>query len=107
MESFGQTQKRNEPEDNERRKKKRRSNGNYARVAFLREKDERMEKIQKEELELKRLLLEKEECFMKVMMTQQQQQQKQLQEFQAMMNMQAKQQSDLVLALVLKLVDKH
>ncbi|KAK2552514.1 hypothetical protein P5673_026354 [Acropora cervicornis] len=32
--------------------------------------------------------LEKEENFMKVMMSQQQQQQKQMQEFQAMMNMQ-------------------
>lgn len=51
--------------------------------------------------------LEKEENFMKVMMSQQQQQQKQMQEFQAMMNMQVRQQSDLMLALVTKLIDKH
>ena len=108
METFGQSKKRKEPEgnENEERKLKKRSNGN-ATVAYLKEKNERMEKIQKEELELKRLQLEKEENFMKLMMTQQQQQQKQLQEFQAMLSMQAKQQNDLVLALVTKLVNKN
>ena len=73
----------------------------------LREKNERLQEFRKEELEVKRLQLEKEEDFMKVMMSQQQQQQKQMQELQAMMNMQVRQQSDLMLALVTKLIDKH
>ena len=76
-------------------------------MAYLREKNERLQEFRKEELEVKRMQLEKEENFMKVMMSQQQQQQKQMQEFQAMMNMQVRQQSDLMLALVTKLIDKH
>ena len=108
MESLGQTKKRKESDDieNEGRKLKKRSNGN-ATVTYLREKNERLQEFRKEELEVKRMQLEKEENFMKVMMSQQQQQQKQMQEFQAMMNMQVRQQSDLMLALVTKLIDKH
>ncbi|KAK2564477.1 hypothetical protein P5673_011919 [Acropora cervicornis] len=105
MESLGQTKKRKESDDseNEGRKLKKRSNGN-ATVAYLREKNERLQEFRKEELEVKRMQLEKEENFMKVMMSQQQ---KQMQEFQAMMNMQVRQQSDLMPALVTKLIDKH
>ena len=55
-------------------------------------KNERLQEFRKEELEVKRMQLEKKENFMKVMMSQQQQQQKQMQEFQAMMNMQVRQQ---------------
>lgn len=76
-------------------------------MTYLREKNERLQEFRKEELEVKRMQLEKEENFMKVKMSQQQQQQKQMQEFQAMMNMQVRQQSDLMLALVIKLIDKH
>ena len=104
IESVRQTKKRKESDDseNEGRKLKKRSNGN-ATVAYLREKNERLQEFRKEELEVKRLQLKKEENFMKVMMSQQQQ----MQEFQATMNMQVKQQSDLMLALVTKLIDKH
>ena len=63
--------------------------------------------MHKEELEIKRMQLEREGNLMKLMVSQQQQQQKQMQEFQTMMSMQAKQQSDLMLALVTKLIDKH
>ena len=70
-------------------------------MAYLREKNERLQEFRKEELEVKRMQLEKEENFMM------RQQQKQMQEFQAMMNMQVRQQSDLMLALVTKLIDKH
>lgn len=66
--------------------------------------------MQKEELELRKQQLEveskKQDNFMQVMLNQQQQQQKQMQDFQAMMSIQAKQQSDLMLALVTKLVEK-
>ena len=108
MESLGQTKKRKESDDseNEGRKLTKRSNGN-ATVAYLRDKNERLQEFRKEELEVKRLQLEKEEDFMKVMMSQQQQQQKQMQELQAMTNMRVRQQSDLMLALVTKLIDKH
>ena len=51
-------------------------------------KNKRLQEFRKEELEVKRLRLEKEENFMTVTMSQQQEQQKQMQEFQAMMNMQ-------------------
>lgn len=108
MESLGQTKKRKESDDseNEGRTLQKRSNGN-ATEAYLREKNERLQEFRKEELEVKRMQLEKEENVMKVMMSQQQQQQKQMQEFQAMLNMQVKQQSDLMLALVTKLIEKQ
>lgn len=48
----------------------------------------------------------KQDNFMQMMLNQQQQQQKQMQDFQAMMGIQAKQQNDLMLALVSKLIDK-
>ena len=54
---------------------------------------------------MKRTQLEREENLMKLMVSQQQQ--KQIQEFQAMMSMQAKQQSDFMMALVTKLIGKH
>jgi len=57
-------------------------------VAYLRKKNKRLREFRKEELEVKRLGPEKEENFMTVTMSQQQEQQKQMQEFQAMMNMQ-------------------
>ena len=56
---------------------------------------------------MKRMQLEREGNLMKLMVSQQQEQQKQMQEFLTMMSMQAKQQSDLMLALVTKLIDKH
>ena len=108
MESLGQMQKRKEQEggESEGRKVKKRSSGNDT-VAYLREKNERLQEMHKEDLEMKRHQLEmesrKEENFMKMMVNQQQQQQKQMQEFQAIMSLQAKQQNDLLLALVTKL----
>ena len=50
MESLGQTQKRKESDDseNEGRKLKKRSNGN-ATVAYLREKNERLQEFCKED----------------------------------------------------------
>ena len=88
MESIGQTKKRKESNDNENegRKFKKRSSDN-ATVAYLREKNERLQ----EELEMKRTQLEREGNLMKLMVSQQQQQPKQMQEFQAMMSVQAKQ----------------
>ena len=84
MESLGQTQKRKEAEDDEsggRKTKKKRASGNET-VAYLREKNERLREMHKEELEMKRVQLEvesnKEERFMKMMLNQQQQQQKQM-----------------------------
>ena len=64
---------------------------------------------QKQELELKRQQLEveskKQENFMQTMLNQQQQQrQSQMQDFQAMMSVQTKQQNDLMLALVSRLI---
>ena len=73
------------------------SSGN-ATVAYLREKNEHLQEMHKEELEMKRMQLEREGNLMKLMVNQQQQQQKQMQEFQA------KQQSDLMLAIVTKLI---
>ena len=108
MESLGQMQKRKEQEggESEGRKVKKRSSGNDT-VAYPREKNERLQEMHKEDLEMKRHQLEmesrKEENFMKMMVNQQQQQQKQMQEFQAIMSLQAKQQNDLLLALVTKL----
>ena len=43
---------------------------------------------------------------MQMMLNQQQQQQRQMQDFQALMSIQTKQQNDLMLALVSKLVEK-
>ena len=108
MESIGQTKKRKESNDdeNEGRKFKKRSSGN-ATVAYLKEKNEHLQEMHKKELEMKRMQLEREGNLMKLMVSQQQQQQKQMQEFQTMMSMQAEQQSELMLALVTKLIDKH
>lgn len=67
--------------------------------------------MQKQELELKREQLEvdskKQENFMQMMLNQQQQQQRQMQDFQAMMSVQTKQQNYLMLALVSKLIEKN
>ena len=67
--------------------------------------------MQKQELELKRQQLEveskKQENFMQMMLNQQQQQQRQMQDFQAMMSVQTKQQNDLMLALVSRLIEKN
>ena len=103
MERLGQTQKRKADEgENEGKKKKKRSSG--------REKNEQVQEMQKQELELKRQQLEvesrKQENFMQMMLNQQQQQQRQMQDFQAMMSFQTKQQNDLMIALVSKLIEK-
>ena len=67
--------------------------------------------MQKQELELKREQREvdskKQENFMQMMLNQQQQQQRQMQDFQAMMSVRTKQQNDLMLALVSKLIEKN
>ena len=44
---------------------------------------------------------------MQMMLSQQQQQQRQMQDFQAMMSTQTKQQNDLMVALVSKLIEKN
>ena len=60
--------------------------------------------MRKQQLEVES---KKQDNFMQVMLNQQQGQQKQMQDFQAMrMSIQAKQQSDLMLALVTELVEK-
>ena len=61
MESLGQMQKRKELEggESEKRKVKKRSSGNDT-VAYLREKNERLEEMHKEDLEMKRHQLEME-----------------------------------------------
>ena len=110
MERLGQTQKRKADEnESEGKRRKKRSSGSDT-LSFLREKNEQAQEMQKEELELRKQQLEveskKQDNFMQVMLNQQQQQQKQMQDFQAMMSIQAKQQSDLMLALVTKLVEK-
>ncbi|XP_058968481.2 mRNA export factor GLE1-like [Pocillopora verrucosa] len=48
----------------------------------------------------------KQENFMQMMLNQQQQQQRQMQDFQVMMSVQTKQQNDLMIALVSKLIEK-
>ncbi|XP_067020485.1 mRNA export factor GLE1-like [Acropora muricata] len=111
MERLGQTQKRKADEgESEGKKKKKRSSGSDT-LNFLREKNEQVQEMQKQELELKRQQLEveskKQENFMQMMLNQQQQQQRQLQNFQAMMSVQTKQQNDLILALVSKLTEKN
>ena len=91
-------------------KAKERSSGSDT-LNFLREKNEQVQEMQKQELELKRQQLEveskKQENFMQMMLNQQQQQQRQLQNFQAMMSVQSKQQNDLMLALVSKLTERN
>lgn len=66
--------------------------------------------MQKQELELRKQQLEveskKQDNFMQMMLNQQQQQQRQMQDFQALMSIQTKQQKDFMLALVSKLVEK-
>jgi len=109
MERLGQTQKRQADEgESEGKKRKKRSNGSDT-LNFLREKNEQVQAIQKEEFDLRRQQLEleskKQDNFMQVMLHQQQQQQ-QMQDFQVMMGMQTKRQNDLMLALVNKLVEK-
>nr|XP_058968481.1 calponin homology domain-containing protein DDB_G0272472-like [Pocillopora verrucosa] len=102
MERLGQTQKRKADEGENEGKKKKRSSG--------REKNEQVQEMQKQELELKRQQLEvesrKQENFMQMMLNQQQQQQRQMQDFQVMMSVQTKQQNDLMIALVSKLIEK-
>lgn len=107
---LGQTQKRQADEgESEGKKRKRRSNGSDT-LNFLREKNEQVQAIQKEEFDLRRQQLEleskRQDNFMQVMLHQQQQQQQQMQDFQVMMGMQTKRQNDLMLALVNKLVEK-
>ena len=111
MESLGQMKKRKTDErEGEERKRKKRSNGSET-LNFLREKNEQVQEMQKEELELKRKQLEletkKQDNFMQVMLSQQQEQQKYMQDFQAMMAMQVKQQNDLMLGLVSKFIHKQ
>ena len=89
MERLGQTQKRkSEGDENEVKKRKKRSSGSDT-LNFLREKNEQVQEMQKQELEVKRQQLEveskKQDNFMQMMLNQQQQQQKQMQDFQAMM----------------------
>ena len=109
MERLGQTQKRKADEAESAGRKKRRSSGSDT-VNFLREKNEQVQLMHKEEMELRRQELDveskKQDNFMQMMLTQQQIQQKQMQEFQVMVGHQAKQQNDLMLALVSKLIEK-
>ena len=110
MERLGQTQKRKADENESEGKRRKKRSGGSDTLSFLREKNEQAQEMQKEELELRKQQLEveskKQDNFMQVMLNQQQQQQKQMQDFQAIMSIQAKQQSDLMLALVTKLVEK-
>ena len=110
MERLWQTQKRKADEsESDGRKRKKRSSGSDT-VSFLREKNEQAQERQKQELELRKQQLEveskKQDNFMQMMLNQQQQQQRQMQDFQALMSIQTKQQKDLMLALVSKLVEK-
>ena len=110
MERLGQTQKRKADEsESDGRKRKKWSSGSDT-VSFLREKNEQAQEMQKQELELRKQQLEveskKQDNFMQMMLNQQQQQQRQMQDFQALMSIQTKQQKDLMLALVSKLVEK-
>ena len=98
MEKLSQTKKR-KAEDSEERKWKRRSTGSET-LNFLRENNERVQEMRREEIELQRNQLEletrKQDNFMAVMVHQQQQQQSQMQDFTAMMATQMKQQSDMM-----------
>jgi len=78
MERLGQTQKREADEgESVGRKKRKRSSGSDT-LSFLREKNEQVQAIQKEEFDLRRQQLEleskKQDNFMQVMLHQQQQQ---------------------------------
>ena len=82
MERLGQTQKREADEgESVGRKKRKRSSGSDT-LSFLREKNEQVQAIQKEEFDLRRQQLEleskKQDNFMQVMLHQQQQQQQQM-----------------------------
>ena len=96
MEKLSPTKKR-KAEDGEERKWKRRSTGSET-LNFLREKNERVQEMRREEIELQRNQLEletrKQDNFMAVMVHQQQQ--SQMQDFTAMMATQMKQQSDMM-----------
>ena len=81
-ERLGQTQKREADEgETVGRKKRKRSSGSDT-LSFLREKNEQVQAIQKEEFDLRRQQLEleskKQDNFMQVMLHQQQQQQQQM-----------------------------
>lgn len=87
IERLGQTQKRKADEsESEGRKNKKRSSVSDT-VNFLREKNEQVQAMHKEEMGLKRQQVEneskKQDTFMQMMLTQQQQQQKQMQGVQA------------------------
>ena len=109
METLGQTQKRKVDDNESGGRKKKRSRGRDT-LNFLKEKNEMVQTMQKEEFELRRQQLhvesKKQDNFMQMMLNQQQQQQQQMKDFQAMMAVQAKQQNDLMIALVSKLVEK-
>ena len=85
MERLGDRTKRSE---NEGKGKKRRSSGNNT-LEYLKERNERLDEVKKEELELKKQELQQEaaknDAMMKLMGQQLQQQQKQIDGFQAMM----------------------
>lgn len=88
MEKLSETKKRKQDEEMESGTKKKRSNGNDT-ILFLREKNEMMEKMKRDEMELKRkeveLQTKRHDDLMKIMVEQQQQQAKATQDFQSMM----------------------
>ena len=83
-----ETQKRKGDVENERRSKKKRSNGSET-LAFLREKNMMESEMRKEKMEMKRRNMElqekKHDDLMNLVIQQQQQQSKQMQDFQTMM----------------------
>ena len=85
MERLGDRTNRSE---NEGKGKKRRSSGNNT-LEYVKERNERLDEVRKEELELKKQELQQEaaknDAMMKLMGQQLQQQQKQIDGFQAMM----------------------
>ena len=109
LEKLGETQKR-KAEGNELGKiKKRRSTGGEA-VRFLREKNEMLASVKKEEMALK---LKSEEAeskrhhdFMQMMYQQQQQQKEQMHGIQAMMLQQQQQQNQLIMTMLSKVMPK-
>ena len=110
MEKLGETQKRKaEQSEHNISKKKTRSNGNDTLV-YIKQKNEQAKELKMEEIEFQRNKLEveskKHDDFMQMMANMQQQQQRQMQEFQSSMAMQAKQQNDVMLAIVSKLLQK-
>ena len=88
MDKLGETQKRKGDVENERRSKKKRSNGSET-LAFLREKNMMESEMRKEKMEMKRRNMElqekKHDDLMNLVIQQQQQQSKQMQDFQTMM----------------------